>query len=53
MVINVDNQGMEAVKQLCDLALKSKGLEVIEGVVLVLNSAKLIVKDDVKEVPAA
>ncbi len=53
MIIEVDNQGMEAVKQLCDLALKSKGLEVIEGIVAVLNTTKLIVKDDADKVPAA
>jgi len=41
MVIKVDMEGQEMVKQLCDVALKAGGLNSLDGVMHVLRSIKL------------
>jgi hypothetical protein len=52
MVIKVDMEGQEMVKQLCDVALKAGGLSSLDGVMHVLRSVKLekeeLNKEDVK-----
>lgn len=47
MTIKVDKEGMEAIKALCDIALKVGGLRNFEGVRQVLNAVRLI--EDAKQ----
>ncbi len=53
MIIKADEQGQEAIKQLCDLALKATGLSNLQGVIQILNSVQLEKKEEIKpETPA-
>ena len=42
MIIRVDQEGQEAVTDLCDVALKRHGMGVVKGVLMVLNSIQSI-----------
>ena len=48
MIIKCDEQGHEAVKQLCDIALKMGGMTNLQGVVTILQSLKLERPEEVK-----
>jgi hypothetical protein len=41
MVIKVDEQGQEAVKQLCDIVLKATGLSSLPGINAILSAVHL------------
>jgi len=41
VIIKVDDQGREAIKQLCDVALKFGGLTNLEAVSFILHSVQL------------
>ena len=41
MLIKVDDQGREAIKQLCDVALKFGGLTNLEAVSFILHSVQV------------
>lgn len=47
MKIKVDKQGNEAIHQLCDIALKTSGIQSIQGVTQILHSIE--VEPDPKE----
>ncbi len=49
MIIKADAQGQEAIKQLCDIALKTGGLSNMQGVMQILQSTQLIKDEPVKE----
>jgi hypothetical protein len=42
MIIRVDEQGRETVKELCDIALKQGGIKLLQGITLILNSIEMI-----------
>jgi hypothetical protein len=42
MIIKVDAEGNEIIKQLCDIALKTYGLSNLEGVTKILSSVELL-----------
>lgn len=48
MVINTDEDGKQALIQLCDIALKSGGLQNLQGITQILNAIK-IEKEEKKE----
>jgi hypothetical protein len=48
MVIKVDAQGREMIKQLCDIALRHGGIANLQGVMMIVNSMETIVEDEVK-----
>lgn len=41
MVIKADKEAADAIKQLCDIALRSGGIQNMEGVIAILRSIKL------------
>ncbi len=49
MIIEVDNDGFEAIKQLCDIALRQGGMNNLQGIQIVLNSVSLKNKDVMTE----
>lgn len=49
-MIKVDEQGNDALKQLCDIALKFGGITNLQGVVSILQSIKLEVPDNTEVV---
>jgi len=42
MVFNVDKEGYEALNQLCDIALKVNGLQIMQAIQIILGSIILI-----------
>ena len=42
MQIKVDKEGLKAVQELCDIALRTQGLQVLNGVNRVLQGTTLI-----------
>ena len=48
MIIKTDQEGMEAIKQLCDIALKVNGLSILQGILGILNVTSLIEDETVK-----
>lgn len=46
MKILADEKGREAIQMLCDIALKSGGLQSMQGIQLILNSLKLLPKEE-------
>ena len=42
MILRVDAEGQKAVNDLCDIALKSAGLQIINGVLAVLRGVEVI-----------
>ena len=49
MIINVDQEGRKAVQQLCDIALKSAGMQNLNPVNMILRSVKLLPASVVNE----
>ncbi len=50
MIIEVDEEGASVIKQLCDVYLKTFGMDAYENVRKILNSVKVI-KDETIETP--
>jgi hypothetical protein len=42
MIIQVDKEGLDSVQKLVDIALKSGGLQNLQGVSIILNSVKML-----------
>lgn len=53
MIIKADEEGIKAVRQLCDIALKTSGINNLDGVLMILQNLSLIEEeiklDEVKE----
>jgi hypothetical protein len=50
MVIKTDKKGQEAIQQLCDIALKTGGLQNLKGITTILNSIELFSEGGDKEI---
>lgn len=48
MKIKVDKKGQEAIQQLCDIALKSGGIQNLNGINTILVSMELLPEKDKK-----
>lgn len=48
MKIKVDKRGQEAIQQLCDIALKSGGIQNLNGINTILVSMELLSEKDEK-----
>ena len=45
MIIEVDQEGLGVIHQLCDIALKSAGLKNLESINKILNSTRKVIPD--------
>lgn len=50
MVIKVDNEAHDLLKQLCDIALKAGGIGNLQGVMVMLQSIQLVSTDEIMAV---
>ena len=51
MIIQVDDEGKNAVTQLCDIALKQGGIQIVQGVVKILATVKQLPFEEPVEEP--
>ena len=52
MILQVDEEGKTAVTQLCDIALKQGGIQVIQGIVKILAAVKQLPFEEPTEEPS-